>query len=71
MSESKVKLKEAENDTKKQMEMLETSSMPQAIAVFSHYTMSWERWVHCECTMSGILVHGDTSETSPQTRRGM
>ena len=37
MSESKVKLKEAENDTKKQMEMLETSSMPQAIAVFSHY----------------------------------
>ena len=37
MSESKVKLKEAENDPKKQMEMLESSSMPQAIAVFSHY----------------------------------
>ena len=37
MSESKVKLKEAENDPQKQMEMLESSSMPQAIAVFSHY----------------------------------
>ena len=37
MSESKVKLKEAENDLQKQMEMLESSSMPQAIAVFSHY----------------------------------
>ena len=37
MSESKVKLKEAEDDPKKQMEMLESSSMPQAIAVFSLY----------------------------------
>ena len=39
MSESlsKVKLKEAENDPQKQMEMLESSSMPQAITVFSHY----------------------------------
>ena len=39
MSESmaKVKLKEAEDDLKKQMEMLELSSMLQAITVFSLY----------------------------------
>ena len=39
MTEStiKVKLKEAEDDPKKQMEMLESSSMQQAIAVFSMY----------------------------------
>ena len=39
MSDStiKVKLKEAEEDPKKQFEMLESSSLPQAIAVFGMY----------------------------------
>ena len=39
MTEStiKVKLKEAEEDPKKQMEMLESSSLQQAIAVFGLY----------------------------------
>ena len=39
MTEStiKVKLKEAEDDPKKQMEMLESSSLQQAIAVFGLY----------------------------------
>ena len=41
MTEStiKVKLKEAEDDPKKQMEMLESSSMQQAIAVFGLYSV--------------------------------
>ena len=40
MSDStiKVKLKEAEEDLKKQMEMLKSSSLPQAIAVFGMYS---------------------------------
>ena len=39
MTEStiKVKLKEAEDDPKKQMEMLESSSLQQAITVFGLY----------------------------------
>ena len=39
MTEStiKVKLKEAEDDPKKQMEMLESSSIQQAVGVFGSY----------------------------------
>ena len=37
MSESKFKLKEAENDPLKQLELLESSTCYQAIGVFSLY----------------------------------
>ena len=71
MSESKLKLKDAEGDPLKQLELLESSTCYQAIGVFSLYyeleTVGELRMQHVQHTVSVCV---DTSKISPQTRRG-
>ena len=64
----KVRLMEAEDNPKKQMELLESSSIPQAIGVFG-FTVSSEPGPSCDRSRSDVSVNVDTSENSTRTRR--
>ena len=69
MSESKLKLKEAENDPLKQLELLESSTCYQAIGVFSLYnklkTVGELQMQHVQ----HISMCGHIKDFTAQTRR--
>ena len=68
-SESKFRLKDAEGDPLKQLELLETLNHQTAMGVLSLYH-SRELWESFGINMLNTLDYEDISRTSPQTRKG-